>query len=144
MVKMTVYPLPADQMRYPTAGDWAFTGLGNLEITVAETGNDYYDFLVGLHEAVEAMLCRRAGIPDEAVTAWDLDHLDGRYEEPGRLEGCPYRTQHLYAEAVERAVAAMIGVDWDEYEEAVDAVQHKMGSDLGGKPGQGQPALNVG
>src|SRR5215467_14962981 len=49
---------PAAKMRYPTVGDWQFKPDGSLHITVARMSDRRYEFLVGLHELVEALLCK--------------------------------------------------------------------------------------
>lgn len=119
-MKIMIKTVPKGEMRYDTAGDWMFADTGDLEITVASTGSDYFDFLVAVHEAVEAMLCRKAGITGEAVTMWDLDHQDA--EEPGELPGCLYRAQHLEAEDIEKQIAAAMGLDWGKYDEVIRAL----------------------
>lgn len=142
-MKITIQPIAASGMRYKTVGDWIFMpGSGDLFITVAATGNDYYDFLVGLHEAIEAMICRQMGVKEEAVTAWDLAHPEA--EEPGALLGAPYFYAHLCASQAEESVAHMMGLDWSKYEEAVDAVESKVGRNPSPEPNKSEPGLAVG
>lgn len=106
-----------DKQRYPTCGDWWITelasGLKLTEIRVSKMGDWRYEFLVGLHELVEAALCRHRGISGETVDAWDLAHLES--EEPGLEPNCPYGKEHREAESIERQVSAWLGVDWLEY-----------------------------
>lgn len=129
-------------MRYPTAGDWEYAKNGDLVITVAVTGNRDYDVLVAVHELVEAVLCDKSRITEEIVTRWDLDHPNS--VEPGELAGCPYKDQHTKAGYVERAAADALGVDWDDYEEAIDAQQRAVEKDQGREPDLDQPAVQVG
>ncbi len=69
---------------------------------------------------IEKQLCRKMNITEQMVDAWDLAHEDE--DEPGAMEGCPYREAHLIAEGIERAVAVKLGVDWDHYEKTIHSI----------------------
>jgi len=71
------------QQRYPTVGDWQIDKAGNLHITVSKMGDQRYEFLVGMHEAIEAYLAVHAGISSAAV-----DKFDEAYEAT-RKRGAP-------------------------------------------------------
>jgi hypothetical protein len=74
--------------------------------------------LVAVHELVEALLCSHGNITQERVDKFDLNYKgDG---EPGDALGCPYAGPHSLATGVERILAAVIGVSWYKYEEAID------------------------
>lgn len=115
------------QQRYPTVGDWDFRTPTNAEpelhVRVSYMGNEDFEFLVGLHELVEAYLCHKRGITDEQVTDFDIKYEatrpPGDTSEPGNYPEAPYHHEHVFATALERAVAREMGVDWDEYEQAV-------------------------
>jgi hypothetical protein len=107
-----------EDMRYPTVGDWIIEADGSLAVYVADMGNADYNFLVGLHETVEAYLCLRSGISEETVTKWDIEHLD--LDEPGADCNSPYFVEHVAAEEIEKQVAAQLGVDWKAFGEAID------------------------
>ena len=118
-------------LRYPTTGDWQFNEDGHLHVTVAvHEKNDRSAFLVALHEMVEAFLCKEAGIEEEAVSAFDIAHLD--LPEPGEHPDAPYREQHAVATEVEKIVARALGRDWDDHEDWVaaagDAVEEALSS----------------
>jgi hypothetical protein len=108
--------IPHASQRYDTVGDWDVGG----HITVSDMGNEDYEFLVGLHELVEWYLCRKRGISDEAVTAFDKSY-DGP-GEPGDALWAPYRAEHKFATFLERQVAMELGVDWNEYDKAVEGL----------------------
>jgi hypothetical protein len=59
-----------DHQRYPTAGDWRLKPDG-LHILVSRMSDQHYEFLVGMHEAIEAYLCKQAGISQAAVDRFD-------------------------------------------------------------------------
>lgn len=122
----TVETLPFPSMRYPTCGDWVHDQEGSFEVTVAEMGDADSEFLVALHELVEAYLCKKAGVTDEAVTAFDkafeAKREPGNTDEPGDEPDAPYRQQHRTATLVEMIVADAAGVDWKKHEANVNAL----------------------
>lgn len=107
------------EQRYETLGDYWTEG-GCIQFRISSLGNSDYEFLIALHEMVEKQLARKMGISEQTIDAWDLAHEDA--EEPGELEGCPYREAHMIAEGIERAVAAKLGVDWKHYEATCRAI----------------------
>lgn len=106
------------EMRYDTAGDWYYDEAGDLVIKVAtdflEFPTDDHHNLVGLHELVEVLLCRKRGITQEMVDAFDMG--PGSYdvipedEESGDQEGAPYRREHRFAMLVEHMMAHELGL----------------------------------
>jgi hypothetical protein len=112
-VKTVVAVIPHADQRYPTIGDWVFGG-DALTIAVSDTGDPKMNFLIGLHEQIEAMLCLERGIPEPEVMAFDRAHPE--LDEPGADPRAPYHAEHVFAEQIERLVAARLGVDWTEYE----------------------------
>ena len=60
---------------------------------------------------------------EQEVDAWDLAHPDA--EEPGEVEGCPYFIQHAEASRVERVLADLLSVSWDEYEASFDRLDEE-------------------
>ena len=120
--------------RYNTVGDWCFD-FGELHITVSDLkGIQDYENLVALHELIEALLCQARGITGEVVDQWDLAHLDP--PDPGSIPQCPYFREHMFATMVERAMAAELDVDWDEYEETLEVLCASGGSQLLKPPGK--------
>lgn len=103
--------IPEEAQRYATQGDWVWKD-GDLHIFASgDTPNDA--FLIGLHEMVEAWLCRDKGVPQEAVDAFDLafiaeDHPDDA--EPGDDPRAPYRIQHRQSMMVEHLAALFLGI----------------------------------
>ena len=114
---VTVHVVPHEQQRYETSGDWVWKD-GGLVVTVSDLGDHRFNLLLAAHELTEALLCRRDGVTEAEVDAWDLGHLES--EEPGEEAGAPYFTQHAQACAVERWLAGMLGVKWDEYSQAFE------------------------
>jgi len=104
-------------MRYCDAGDYQFVckKCGNvLQILVADTGNQDYNFLVAIHELIESYLLNKRGVDFKVVDRWDIEHQDS--PEPGRLKGCPYRKEHLFATKIEKVIAKHLKVNWEKYD----------------------------
>lgn len=113
--------------RYETVGDWKFDEHGDLHLWVSSMDNPAYEFLVGIHEAIEAMICKHRGISEKEITAFDVKFEQDREvglhtpeDEPGMDPSAPYYDPHMIASAVERLLAPHLGVDdYDEYDKAV-------------------------
>jgi hypothetical protein len=120
MYNLNVKTIPHDDQRYDTVGDWFMEG-GVLQVRVSSMANGDYEFLVAIHELIEKQICRKMGITEQMVDAWDLNHEDAA--EPGELEGCPYREAHLIAEGMERTLAVKLGVDWEHYSQTIKSLQ---------------------
>jgi hypothetical protein len=138
-MKLTIETIDHQDQRYPTAGDWELGGTPeNPEITVkvSDLGDWRKEFLIGIHEAIETVLCIKDGVKDEDVCAFDEAFEEARKTasngrfifrglgypedyEPGDAVGAPYQNQHNFATAVERMVCAALGMTWHEYEDAV-------------------------
>ena len=108
--------IPHSWQDYDTIGNWLEAD-GITCIFVSDMGNEKFEAAVAIHELVEALLCRWAGISEEAVTAFDEAHLD--FDEPGRLREAPYHKQHMAADAIERMFCQLAGISWPEYEAAI-------------------------
>lgn len=109
-----ILTIPNKNQRYRTAGDWfREKENGNIHVRVSNTNNVDYAFLTALHELIEQKLCEKAGISEAQIDAWRLTHENE--DEPAELLKCPYREQHLFAEAIEKVLAEKIGVDWVQY-----------------------------
>lgn len=125
---VTIQTIRHDKQRYDTAGDWLVTMNRltahqpslNLDVRISSMQNWRHEALVAIHELIEALLCHHAGISQQAVDEFDMAHPDA--PEPGDLADAPYRHQHAIASGIERLLAAELGVDWLEYEQAIEAL----------------------
>jgi hypothetical protein len=95
-------------------------------IKVSEMGNSDYEFLVAIHEAIEQHLCKKRGISEEAITAFDTQFEASRaaenVDEPGNDLKAPYHKEHLFSTWIERLVAKELGIDWDVYDNVVNSL----------------------
>lgn len=103
-----IAPIPKQVMRYDTLGDWMHRG-GVFTISTDDALPKDHQFLVALHELVEAYLCIRNGITQQEVDAFDFNFKGEG--EPGDDPACPYRREHQFAMNIERLVAHELGVD---------------------------------
>jgi hypothetical protein len=132
-MKIIIETIPHDHHRYDTVGDWQWLG-DELHIKVSEMEDWRHEALVGIHEAVEALICKQDGVTEASVDKFDMDPLMSKDcarldIEPGDHPNAPYKTQHCVATGVERMLCAALGVDWYEYEGELD--------DLSVKPDRG-------
>ena len=112
------------EQRYETAGDWQIDADGAICIKVSDTGLRMDALLVGIHEAVEAILCDAHNVLESDVDAFDIEFCkthDLSEEEPGEDLKAPYFKEHAVADVVERLLALHAGVPWKEYEDRINA-----------------------
>jgi len=111
-----------------------------LNIRVSELSGWKKEMLVALHELVEVLACKHAGVTQESVDAFDIEYEKQRAEkladtsiseadraliaidEPGDDPAAPYVKQHCLATGVERLMAAALDVNWHEYELEIEAL----------------------
>lgn len=124
MLPISIKVIPHSKQRYPTCGDWYYGEDKTLNICVSQMGDSRYEFLVALHELVEVKLCEWCGITQKAVDEFDMEYEKNRaeddYSEPGDSPKAPYKFQHCVATGIERIVAAVMGVDWADYEASIN------------------------
>lgn len=126
-MKITIQTIPHSEQRYPTVGDWIWNAdQTELMIKVSELSDWRHVALVAVHELVEVILCKDAGITQEQVDRFDIDfeskREEGNNDEPGDDPKAPYQREHGFATAVERMMAAEMLVNWKEYEEALNSL----------------------
>ena len=113
-------PNPMNLQRYRDIGDWIIDdGKRGVTFTIftGDMKNTDYNFLVMLHEEIEAYLCYRRGIPESEVTAFDKAH--GEVASPGDLPEAPYHDEHQVATEIEAIMSAQLDLSWPEYEKAI-------------------------
>jgi hypothetical protein len=112
--------------RYNTCGDWEILPDGSIRISVSDMGNEDYAFLVAVHEALEVWLCRKRGISQASVDAFDIEYEKNRpggdFSEPGDSPDAPYQKEHQFATHIERQLAQELGVSWDVYNDTVESL----------------------
>ena len=118
--------IPHSEHRYETVGDYWYPQSFRMEVRVSDMQNEDYEFLVLIHELVEAHLCRKRGIPEPNIKAFDeafeAKRLPGNEDEPGFDPAAPYFKEHTFATVIEAQIAEELGVDWDEYSKKVNSL----------------------
>ena len=117
--------IPHEEQRYETAGDWRIDADGAICIKVSDTGYRMDALLVGIHEAVEAILCDAHNVLESDVDAFDIEFCkthDLEKEEPGEDPKAPYRREHAAADVVERIVALEADEVWREDGDRINAL----------------------
>ena len=132
MLNVEIKTVPHKDQRYATCGDW-FWQNGVLCIRVSKMSDWRYEFIVAVHELIEAFLCVKANISQKDVDKFDMDYEKKRERvcsckvqgEPGDCSESPYRFQHCAATGVERLLAVLLLVGWSEYEIAINSLDAK-------------------
>lgn len=128
MIEISIKVIPHNTQRYDTVGDWYWDiKKKKLNIFVSEMGDWKYEALVGLHEAVEALLCKDRNIHESDVSAFDILYEAQRnpldlISEPGDCPDAPYRKEHFFATNVERLISEQLQVNWSQYEKVVQSL----------------------
>jgi hypothetical protein len=128
MLNVRIKTIPHHCQHYDTVGNyWRDTdgcGTGLLEIRVSRMRDRRHEFLVALHELIEAFLCEWRRISFATITRFDIEYegrrRKGDFTEPGASARAPYRREHRFAERVERIVARELEVEWGRYNRAVE------------------------
>ena len=99
-MRIIVDSILQEEQRYNTTGDWQFLG-DDLIVRISEDPLDSqrHFYLTAIHEIIEAILCKAAGIPEQTVDFYDVAHAF--VDDPGRLRDAPYHQQHMFAMEVE-------------------------------------------
>lgn len=94
--------------RYPTVGDY-YEENGTHIITVENTGDEFLNDLVALHELAELIMTKHNRIPIS-----EIDNFDKQYkgDEPGDDESAPYYKEHQAASTIERILCIACKKDW--------------------------------
>ena len=127
MKDITIYFQDASAMRYPTAGDYLEKENEEWAVFVARTEDWRHQFLVLMHELVEMALTKHRGIRWSEIDSFDMEGGGKDSDDPGALATAPYHKEHMFAENVERFIADELGVDWNDYNTALDALTYKTG-----------------
>jgi hypothetical protein len=133
--------IPHRKQRYDTCGDW-FRADGHWFFRVSKLKKQYVA-LVFLHEIIEFVLCRLDHIKMKEIDRWDMEYEAARatpnrkiagcgcsfYEEPGDDTHAPYHLAHSTATRCERLIAEALGVNWQQYSDAITGLQETSRSD---------------
>lgn len=124
--------------RYNTVGDYyrvrgSDDGVEDIDvIAVSELSDRREMLLIAIHELIEMALCQTAGVTNEEIDKFDMSRNisgePGNHDytgEPGDDPNAPYYRQHQIATGVERLLAAEMHVNWNTYEQHINALSQK-------------------
>ena len=112
------------RQRYDTAGD--FLEVGDWwAIQISKCVDWRHSYLVLMHELTEMALTKHHGVPWESIDVFDMEGGGKDHPDPGTLKSAPYHNEHMLATQIEKRLAKMLGVDWAEYNEALDSMEYK-------------------
>ena len=112
-----------EDIRNNQLGDYFYDEEGTLVFHIADTGNEFYNKLILIHEICEEATTKQMGITEESIS--EFDHyfelkrnqgLVGENEENGYARDCNYRNQHTLSDSIERLMCAMTNTPWVDYE----------------------------
>lgn len=128
-MRILIETIPHESQRYKTCGDWILEKDGTLHVLISETGNDDYNFMIGIHEVIEQFLCKKSGIAQQEVDEFDMAYEERRKKsittdnsEPGDNRFAPYERQHNIASGIERILCAELGVKYQDYETTLNSL----------------------
>ena len=131
MLDIEIKTIPHNEQRYETCGDYYDDG-DVKRFRVSELEDWRYEFLVAVHELIEEALTRYHGIPEPLIKEFDVVYESDKSEglipmenEPGDDPRAPYWQEHQLSTGIERTLAALLKVNWQEYEEACLALPRR-------------------
>jgi len=108
-----IITIPHKFQEYNTLGN--YKRVNNVTyFMISDCNNEWYEYMIALHELIEETLTRKRGISEEVITDFDLGHLDA--DDPGSLPDAPYFKEHMFAMSMERKMCKMLGLDWNLYD----------------------------
>ena len=123
---LIILSIPNSWQEYPTVGNWKWTKDNVLVILVSKLEDERYEFLIAIHEYIEAVTCRHRGISQSSVDSFDILYeaerdmgLHKDDEEPGFDKRAPYRKEHEFATKIEMLCAHELGVNWKRYDKEI-------------------------
>lgn len=129
MANVHVYVIPHKQQRYDTVGDYVEPDPRNVQFNISRLSDWRYEALVLIHEFVEYVLAKHKGINMFAIDDFDIQFEKERQQglhtadqEPGHDPRAPYHWEHVFAEFIEKQVAAKLGVNWSAYNDEVNSL----------------------
>lgn len=115
--------------KYETVGNYWYDDDEILQIRVSNMNSRRFETLVAIHELIEQFITECNGISEEEITNFDIAFESARKlglrtetEEPGFAETAPYRLAHSFSTGVELAICGMTGINWSEYDNAVNSL----------------------
>ncbi len=121
-LNITINTIPHEKQAYNTLGNYGTTQ-GKEWFQISDMGDWKMEFLVAIHELIEAALCKHRGIKIGEIDRFDIqferdrDHgAHGQEDEPGDDYEAPYRNEHLFACGIEQLLCSEFGIPIKTYD----------------------------
>ena len=118
-MNIIIKTIPESEMRPEVNGaDWFFDENGDLQVRVSPLSDWRREVLLGIHEAVEAIMCKHNGVTQQQVDVFDQEYDKTHTFDvnAGDDPAAPYVREHCLATAIERILCAELEVNWLEYD----------------------------
>ena len=115
-INMQIIPIGCMRDAYKDGFDYWIDERDVLQVRIAEFENPDFAWFWAIHEVLEALRCIKAGIPLEAIEAFDAEHTD--HEDPGSIPEAPYHKQHMQSMTVQHILCEQDGYSYEEYMDA--------------------------
>lgn len=129
-MKINIETIDHEAQRYETCGDYWIDENGTRQIRVSKLGDTDYEFLIAIHEIIEQRLCEKRGVSEEYITkfdeAYEANRQLGDDSEPGDDPKAPYQREHQIATSIERLLAEIMGIKWQEYEQKITDLNQRI------------------
>lgn len=104
------------EQRYNTVGDYFENEMG-LQFRISNLKNEFYEYLILIHELTEYILIKKKGIPIKLVDEFDMN-FKGK-GQAGDDPTAPYHDAHIFATLIERLLCSQLEFDWKKYDDYI-------------------------
>lgn len=118
-MNIAIQTVPHSRQRYDTAGDYFEIGRFWI-LQISKLPNWRMEAALIIHEMVEMFLTKHRGIPWEKIDQFDMEHPE--LDDPGADPEAPYHREHMTATDFEKQICLLLGLDWEEYQQALDSL----------------------
>lgn len=121
---INITPIEHKNQNYETAGDYQEID-DDWFVRISNMPDWRMMYLVMMHELTEMALTKHHNIDWKDIDYFDMVGEGKDHPDPGTLKSAPYHNEHMLATQIEKRLAKMLGVDWNEYNEALDALVYE-------------------
>lgn len=113
--------IPHHHQIYDTAGNYLETCAG-WRVDITKLSDWRMEFALMMHELAEMAFTKHHGIPWNEITKFDIE---SGLDDPGACPKAPYHSEHLAAERIEKEIALLLGIKWEDYQKELDNLDYK-------------------
>jgi hypothetical protein len=121
--RIVINTIPHKSQEYDTAGDYKEMD-NRWVVSISRLPDWRHEFLVLLHEMCEMALTKHHEVDWASIDDFDMNGAGKDHPDPGILTDAPYHTQHVLATQIEKKFAKYLGVEWVDYNDALDKLEY--------------------